>query len=824
MPKGKCRFNSSLMSEEEFKLWLKPGKTVYNAKCSLCDKEFSVCYGLRSALSSHKNSKEHKIKLKSMKESSRSLAPLFFKKVPTLTEPLSQESATSRASQPTLPQQTQTQPSTSQSSSQPSTSQPSTDLVDKLVSQNVATTKAEIIWVLRMVKNHNSFRSCLGLSEDLKSMFGSENGIVENFSLSKTKSAYLVKYGIAPWVKQRIADQIAESPFFSISFDESLNKKLQKNQMDIQIRFWSDLSNKTETRYWGSEFQYKADAITLKNQLLKSLEMLPLGKHTQLAMDGPNVNWKILELLSVYRDEEELPSLENIGSCGLHVISGALHTGVLASGWPIEELLRALFKFIQHSPARRSDYLKVSEAGLWPKKFVVTRWVENESVSDRAIAIWNDYVKLIDFFTSKVPSKQPKSNKSYEVLKQHRNNSLIIVYLNLFRDVAARLNNFLVKFQTDAPMVPFLSDEISSILRWLMSFFINSEVLKKASSSYLLSKVDVKESGKNWVLQSQIKLTISGNETLKKVSSSLHSGLIKSWVKFLEAMVLKIQEKSPICYKLVRVSCALDPIRMASENTDNVTKLFDGIVSVMYSHKRIDAKRSESAKEQFSDFLRKVVRPNRSEFLLFDMKINRLDEFLGFYVNKVIYKDFWYICLFIFTLSHGQSAVERGFNINNEAMFDNLEESSLTSIRSVYDEILQYGSLKSFPINNSLLISCKSACSKYKQVLQEKRDNTKDEAVNSKRKLLCNDLVVMKKKKVDTDKLIAELNTDADDLLSKANETDDLNEMKKLVSEANAFKKLSKEKRKLIDEYDSTIEKMEEEISSLSRKDKKNKK
>ena len=55
-----------------------------------------------------------------------------------------------------------------------------------------------------------------------------------------------------------------------LSFDESLNKKLQKNQMDVQIRFWSDELNKAVTRYWGSDFQLNTDAVTLKENLLEA--------------------------------------------------------------------------------------------------------------------------------------------------------------------------------------------------------------------------------------------------------------------------------------------------------------------------------------------------------------------------------------------------------------------------------------------------------------------------------------------------------------------------------------------------------------------------
>ena len=53
----------------------------------------------------------------------------------------------------------------------------------------------------------------------------------------------------------------------------------------------------------------------------------------------------------------------------------------------------------------------------------------------------------------------------------------------------------------------------------------------------------------------------------------------------------------------------------------------------------------------------------------------RIDEFLGFYVNQKVYPDFWYVYKLVFTLSHGQSAVERGFNINKHTLVDNLKDA-----------------------------------------------------------------------------------------------------------------------------------------------------
>ena len=56
-------------------------------------------------------------------------------------------------------------------------------------------------------------------------------------------------------------------------------------------------------------------------------------------------------------------------------------------------------------------------------------------------------------------------------------------------DVATRLNGFLIKFQTDGPMVLFLSEELGEILWWRMGLFIRKEVVKAADTSSKLSKL-----------------------------------------------------------------------------------------------------------------------------------------------------------------------------------------------------------------------------------------------------------------------------------------------------------------------------------------------
>ena len=105
------------------------------------------------------------------------------------------------------------------------------------------------------------------------------------------------------------------------------------------------------------------------------------------------------------------------------------------------------------------------------------------------------------------------------------------------------------------------------------------------------------------------------------------------------------------------------------------------------------------------------------------MKVTHFDDFFAFCVcSNSLYKDFWYVCNFTFSLCHGQSLVERGFNVNQQTMVENLEELGLTSLRMIYDEIMYHGGeIKDFPIRTSLLIACESEHQKYENDLDCKR-------------------------------------------------------------------------------------------------------
>ena len=90
-------------------------------------------------------------------------------------------------------------------------------------------------------------------------------------------------------------------------------------------------------------------------------------------MDGPNVNWKVLEKLDNDRIENDFTKTLNIGSCSQH-IHGAFQNGA-SSNWNIDKILKAMYWILHDSPARRDDYMRVGNTEIFPLRYTLSPYL-----------------------------------------------------------------------------------------------------------------------------------------------------------------------------------------------------------------------------------------------------------------------------------------------------------------------------------------------------------------------------------------------------------------------------------------------------------------
>ena len=86
-------------------------------------------------------------------------------------------------------------------------------------------------------------------------------------------------------------------------------------------------------------------------------------------------------------------------------------------------------------------------------------------------------------------SKRPKK-QLYETLLQNYKDPSVVIEFQFLQDLAVMLEGFLKYFQTDNPMLPFLSDMLESLVRRLLRMLIKSKIVEVAVTAYNLTKID----------------------------------------------------------------------------------------------------------------------------------------------------------------------------------------------------------------------------------------------------------------------------------------------------------------------------------------------
>ena len=286
MPRD-SHFHDTWLSDDPFRDWMKKKKHDKNAFCKYCQKDINITNGGEAALKRHAAGQKHKDR-----------SPVTIGGIKRHTaEPIGASADRGSLSTDAVTKKTQS------------------SIENVFERYNII--NAEIRWCRKVVKSRYSQHSCDEIVELFAVMFPNSE-IAKKMTLGRTKCGYIINHGIAPHLNELLLAEANQSPFYVLSFDESLNKHLQRGKMDVLVRFWNNEKTIAESRYLTSEFLGGGKA----EQLLQVFEKAVASKlgptnHLQVSSDGPNVNLLFLQLLEEKRRFNDLPSLLNIGTCGV---------------------------------------------------------------------------------------------------------------------------------------------------------------------------------------------------------------------------------------------------------------------------------------------------------------------------------------------------------------------------------------------------------------------------------------------------------------------------------------------------------------------------
>ena len=662
------------------------------------------------------------------------------------------------------------------------------------------TVAAEIRWALESLMSSYSYNSCSSKTELFSAMF-SDSNIAEQFSMGKTKCAYYITHGIAPYFKRNFMDSLKQVPFYAVSFDESYNKAIKQGQMDLHIRYWDIETDRVKVQYLDSSFMGKSSAKDVFEHFKSCTETIDDLKLLQVYSDGPNVNLAFLNLLNESRSESELSKLLDIGTCSLHSVHNAFQHGEKASNWNIKKHLSAMSKIFYESPSRRSDYEKLTSSTKadFPLPFCTTRWTENAKVAKKAQEVWQKMLQLLDFWKGLPKSKQPGQgkqggNKSYETLLSHKNDPLILVKLRFFEEIANNLNEFLVRFQTSAPMLPFLVDSLESLTRNFAERLILPDVLEKANNTYNLCQIDFTDKNIQKPLY-EVSFGIDHDLRILKKEGKVTDSKINAFKVEAKMFVAKlcsyIIEKSPLNSYFARSARSISPINLA-EIPDACEKRFQNLLKKLVDTKQIPSTLADKAKQEFRKFKSNIVRENKAIFRNYDIDKNQLDEFYSEYLkDNAQYESFYYVIKIVLTMFHGQADVERGFSVNKNLTVENMSEESLIAQRFVKDHMKSKNfQPHSLPIPKEMLKSVKEASSLYRQSLKEKKESQQKQEKDKRLLEIDEELIQLNRKRSSLEEAIKEYHLERDKYALDAEKKENL----ELLKMSNGFKRAASEK------------------------------
>ena len=262
------------------------------------------------------------------------------------------------------------------------------------------------------------------------------------------------------------------------------------------------------------------------------------------------------------------------------------------------------------------------------------------------------------------------------------------------------------------------------------------------------------------------------------------------------AVISKMLKKSPLSYSMTKHLQFLDPSHMINKPKTAANHLKSALI--LANHCPLTE--VDDVLEEYDKLLTSIKTNNT--FLNFNPNISRVDSlFYNEIANNDKYTKLWAFVKKCMVVSHGQATVERGFSENKMVLETNMGEKTLVARRTIKDYIRYIGGVEKFSISDELTKSCSLAHRRYKAYLEEKRTTV---VKSGKRKLAEEEVVGLKKRKVELEKNAAYLRTEYERKSDKADNVSTMKEQLALFTSANALRKCAKQKE-------------EEEIASISK-------
>ena len=188
------------------------------------------------------------------------------------------------------------------------------------------------------------------------------------------------------------------------------------------------------------------------------------------------------------------------------------------------------------------------------------------------------------------------------------NDNLTPAKLHFFSFVAGIFQPFLVKYQKDKLMVPFIHDDLLCLFKRVMVFVLKPDVVNLCTFITALKKIDLNKKA-NFLKAKEIKFGFGARECIKNLKKSdlLSSQNLQAYMNecviFVTGIASKLFDRSPLGSVIVRNTDALNPKVIADLEAHLLERKMNQILLYLLKLNILSSEDSDKALEQYSFLL-----------------------------------------------------------------------------------------------------------------------------------------------------------------------------------------------------------------------------
>jgi hypothetical protein len=597
--------------------------------------------------------------------------------------------------------------STTSDPASPSALQPSTVSIYNVKDGAV---RAEIIWALKNVVSKMSAASCDDVQEVFEAMF--PKSVPQQFSLGRTKLGYLITEALGPHFHRKMLEDARHASWYTLIYDETTNNE-GKKELQIAIRYWSELESEIVCRHLTTYFIGYAKAVDLHAEIHKAVAdaNLVFDNILMLGSDGPNVNKAVWRLINSELIQTRSKGLVDIGTCNLHIVHNAFLKGLKELGDDVSELIINIFYFFDGLPSRWSDYRNIQIKHNVPTKcflkHVPSRWLTLEAAAARLIEQWP---AVNEYFLKFIPQNKSSmmSTSKYKLIMSVLKQKDIKAELHFVVNSARSFISFTRLFQKEEPLIHLLYVALHDLIYTIAARVCKPEVICSMNSKDLFCV-------ENLVELKKVQICDESKVLLQDLTEKERLLFCKKAQQHYIAACKHLLEKTPIGPKcLVKYFQCLQPKeRKSSKSLIYIAQIvrelpFYGISSTdVVDEWRLlqleDINDSTGKIDQYWNEIFKIVNVCKSpKYPL---------------ITKVVKA-----CL---SLSHGSADVERGFSRSKLILTEDkacMLERTLNAKLNIIDGMKKYSYRAALvPITQELVTAARLAHQKYLVYLEAEK-------------------------------------------------------------------------------------------------------